>query len=154
MTPPRCFPLRSCPSASDEHLPLALVLAADVDEDVLRLDPPRRDQAALEEPERDAQHDLAVLERPGLGLVGVDDEVVRARFCSGLGRSSTCARWGRTAPPRPRRLEALSSSMISSGVIPRARRAPRAPPPASYSARSVTAPPLVPAKTISQAGQA
>src|SRR4029453_1608536 len=40
----------------DEDLVLALVLAADVDEDVRRLDRPRRDQAALEEPQRDAEH--------------------------------------------------------------------------------------------------
>ncbi len=81
----------------DEHLELVLVLAADVDEDVLRLDPVRRDQAALEEAERDAQHDLAVLERARLGLVGVDDEVVRLRRSGrASGRSSTCGPWGRT----------------------------------------------------------
>ena len=67
-----------------EDLELALVLAADVDEDVLGLDPVRRDEAALEEAERDAQHDLAVLERPRLGLVGVDDEVVRLLELLGL----------------------------------------------------------------------
>ena len=36
-----------------------------------------RDQATLEEAERDTEHDLAILERPRLGLVGVHDEVVR-----------------------------------------------------------------------------
>ena len=62
-----------------EDLELALVLAADVDEHVLRLDAVRRDEAALEEAERDAQHDLAVLEAARLGLVRVHDEVVRLR---------------------------------------------------------------------------
>ena len=68
----------------DEDLPLVLVLAADVDEHVLRLDSARGDQAALEEAERDAEHDLAVLERAGLGLVRVDDEVVGPRVLVGL----------------------------------------------------------------------
>ena len=43
----------------------------------VRLDRLGRDQRALEEAERDAEHDLAVLERARLGLVGVDHEVVR-----------------------------------------------------------------------------
>ena len=46
-----------------QDLELALVLASDVDEDVLRLDPVRGDEAALEEAEGHAQHDLPVLER-------------------------------------------------------------------------------------------
>ena len=62
-----------------EDLELALVLAADVDQHVLRLDAVRRDEAALEEAERDAQHDLAVLEAARLGLVRVHHEVVRLR---------------------------------------------------------------------------
>ena len=62
-----------------QHLVLRRVLAADVDEDVARLDRVRGDQAALDQPVRDLQHDLAVLERPGLGLVGVDREVDRLR---------------------------------------------------------------------------
>jgi hypothetical protein len=62
-----------------QHLVLGRVLAADVDEDELRLDRVRRDEAALEQPVRDAQHDLAVLERPRLGLVGVDGDVDRPR---------------------------------------------------------------------------
>ena len=58
-------------------LELGQVLAADIDEDVLRLDRVRRDQAALDQPVRDAQHDLAVLERPRLRLVGVHGDVDR-----------------------------------------------------------------------------
>ena len=53
------------------------VLAAEVDEDVLRLDPVRRHEAALDQPVRVAEHDLAVLERSGLRFVRVDAEVGR-----------------------------------------------------------------------------
>ena len=62
-----------------QGLVLREVLAADVDVDLLRLDRVRRDQAALEQPVRDLEHDLAVLERPRLGLVGVDGDVDRLR---------------------------------------------------------------------------
>ena len=133
-----------------EDLELVLVLAADVDEHVLRLDRVRRDQAALEEPERDAQHDLAVLERAGLGLVRVDDEVVRLRELVRLGderplaaRREACA----AAAAQPRGLE------LGDDVVRRHRarlaRAPGSRPPVSYSAMSVIAPPSVPAKTTS-----
>ena len=60
-----------------QHLVLGRVLAADVDEDVLRPDRVRRDQAPLDEPVRDPAHDLAVLERSRLGLVGIRDDVRR-----------------------------------------------------------------------------
>src|SRR5205085_6434280 len=46
-----------------EHLELGQVLTADVDEDMLRPDRVRHDQAALEQSVWDAEHDLAVLER-------------------------------------------------------------------------------------------
>ncbi len=91
-----------------QDLELALVLAADVDEDVLRLDPVRGDEAALEEAERDAQHDLAVLERPGLRLVGVDDEVVRLLELLGLGHERPLApgrEEGAAAAAQARRVE-------------------------------------------------
>src|SRR5207249_11945768 len=60
-----------------QYLDLGQVLAADVDEDGPRLDRVRSDQAALDEKMRIAEHDLAVLERAGLRLVCVDDEVRR-----------------------------------------------------------------------------
>ena len=78
----------------DEHLELLLVLAPDVDEHVLGLDRMRRDEAALEEPEGNALHDLAVLERAGLRLVGVDDEVVGSRHLLGLGQEAPLAPGG------------------------------------------------------------
>ncbi len=62
-----------------EDLEFVQVLAPDVDEDVLALDRVRGDEAALEEPVGDARHDLAVLERSRLGLVGVDDEILGLR---------------------------------------------------------------------------
>src|SRR5262249_60646880 len=62
-----------------QHFVFLRVLAADVDEAVLRLDRVRRDQTALEQPVRDLEHDLAVLERPRLRLVGVDGDVDRLR---------------------------------------------------------------------------
>ncbi len=87
-------PLLHLLERGDEHLELVLVLTADVDEDVLRLDRVCRDQAALEEAERDAEHDLAVLERARLGLVGVDDEVVRLRDLVGLRHEAPLASRG------------------------------------------------------------
>ena len=72
-----------------QDLELAQVLAADVDEDALGLDRVRRDQAALDQPERDGEHDLAVLERAWLGLVRVDDEV--GRLAGALGEEARLA---------------------------------------------------------------
>ena len=60
-----------------DHLELVQVLAADVDEDLVAADRVRRDQAALDQPVRDGEHDLAVLEGARLRLVRVDDEVGR-----------------------------------------------------------------------------
>src|SRR6185437_15130434 len=62
-----------------QYVVRAGVLAADVDEDALRLDRMSGDEAALDEPEGDPRHDLVVLEAAGLRLVRVDDEVVRIR---------------------------------------------------------------------------
>ena len=59
--------------------PLALAdeLAAHVDVAGVRAHREARDQAALDQQMRIVPHDLAVLAGAGLGLVGVDDEVVR-----------------------------------------------------------------------------
>ena len=64
-------------------------------------------------------------------LVGVDDEVVRLRYLVGFGTKLHFRPVGKNAPPRPRRLEALSSATISSGVISFARRSAASPPAAS-----------------------
>ncbi len=84
------------------RLGLGEVLAADVDVDALRLDRVRRDQAALEQPVRDAQHDLAVLERARLGLVRVDGDVDRLRDLVGRGDEA------RLAPGREERAAAAA----------------------------------------------
>ena len=62
-----------------QDLVLGQVLAADVDERQARADRVRGDEDALDEQVRDARHQLAVLERPRLGLVGVDHEIDRLR---------------------------------------------------------------------------
>jgi len=55
---------------------LLLVLAADVDEGMVRATGMGGDDDALDQPVRALLHQLAVLERAGLGLVGVADEVL------------------------------------------------------------------------------
>ena len=61
------------------HFELVQVLAAQVDEGHGSVDRVGRDQRALDHRVRDAEHDLAVLERAGLGLVGVDGQVAGLR---------------------------------------------------------------------------
>ena len=58
---------------------------------VVRADRVGRSDHALDEEVRDAQHDLAVLEGAGLGLVGVDDEVDRLGRVLGLGQEARLA---------------------------------------------------------------
>ena len=53
------------------------VLLAQVDDRVLGLDEPRRDRHALDEQMRPQLHDVAVLDRARLALVGVDDDDAR-----------------------------------------------------------------------------
>ena len=60
-----------------QELELVQVLAADVDEDALALDRVCGDQATLDQPVRDPEHDLAVLERARLRLVRVHDQIGR-----------------------------------------------------------------------------
>jgi len=56
------------------------VLRAHVDERLLAPRRVRGDSHRLDQPERILLHEDAILERPGLGLVGVADEVVRLRL--------------------------------------------------------------------------
>ena len=95
----------------------AAVLAADVDVDVLRLDRVRRDEAALDQAVRDLQHDLAVLEGPGLRLVGVDGEVDRLRDLVRVGMKLALRPVGKKAPPRPRRFDSISSWITRLGIL-------------------------------------
>src|SRR5438552_2845321 len=58
-----------------QHLELGAVLAADVDERRRRPDAVAHRDHPLDQRVRVSQHDLAVLERARLGLVGVDAQV-------------------------------------------------------------------------------
>ena len=60
-----------------QALALADELAADVDVAGVRAHGEAGDQAALDQQMRIVPHDLAVLAGAGLGLVGIDDEIVR-----------------------------------------------------------------------------
>src|SRR5206468_7254883 len=82
-----------------EHPPRLHVLPAAVHEAPMRADGPRRDDHALDEAVRVALHEIAVLERAGLTLVGVDDEI--AGGCRPLGNEAPldAGREGRTAQP-------------------------------------------------------
>ena len=62
-----------------EHVLHVKELAADVDVGDLRADRVARNQAALEEQMRVALHQQVILERAGLALVGVADDVFRLR---------------------------------------------------------------------------
>ena len=94
------------------------ILAADVDEAVLAAGRERGDRHRLDERERIALHQHAVLERAGLGLVGVADEVVRPRrlrrapppTCAGRERRAAAAEQLRRRPPRAITASGPSSS--------------------------------------------
>ena len=69
-----------------EDVGLQVVLAADVDERAVRAGRVGRDDHALDEHVRGLLHQLAVLERAGLGLVGVAHEVLVHRALGQEGR--------------------------------------------------------------------
>ena len=97
-----------------EDVGLLLVLAADVDERAGRAGREGGDDDALDERVRRLRDELAVLERAGLGLVRVAHEVLVHR----PGRHERDLRpMAKPAPPRPRTLDASSSSVICCGCI-------------------------------------
>ena len=65
-------------SAADEALPRRRVLLPEVDVALVGLREPHRDLDPLDEQVRPQLHDVAVLDRPGLALVGVHDHDARA----------------------------------------------------------------------------
>ena len=85
----------------DDDLVLRQVFAADVDEGEVGADRVCGDDDALDEEMRDAHHDLAVLERPGLGFVRVDDEVDRLGRVLGLWQEARLATHGEARPAAP-----------------------------------------------------
>ena len=96
------------------------VLAAHVDVAALAAGRVRGDRHRLDQRERIALDEHAILERARLGLVGVADEVVRphrlARHCLPL------APVGKAAPPRPASFESFTSRITPSGPSSSARR--------------------------------
>ena len=92
---------------------LAHHLAADVDVGVLAAERVDGDDHALDQQVRVVGEQLAVLAGAGLGLVGVDDQVDRA--WRSLGMNDHFIPVGKPAPPRPRRLDFLTSSMMAAG---------------------------------------
>ncbi len=71
---------RSSSSADSSRSPRPAVLLAQVDEPLGRLRDAHRDQHPLEHQVRPPLHHVAVLDRPGLALVGVHDHVPRPRL--------------------------------------------------------------------------
>ena len=88
-------------------------LAADVDEAELGADGVAGDGHALDQQVRVVLHDLPVLERARLALVGVADQV--DRLAASLGRKPHFTPAGKPAPPRPRRFAALTSATTLCG---------------------------------------
>ncbi len=101
---PRATSLVECAA---QHLELVQVLAADVDEDALRADRVGGDEAALDQAVRCEPHDVAVLERARLGLVGVDDEVHGPPGVLGEQRCLAAHRESRSSSPSQDRVRDL-----------------------------------------------
>jgi hypothetical protein len=82
------------------------------------------DQATFDQMMRIVPHDLAVLARSGLRLVGIDDEIGRARVALGHERPLETGREARaTAPPQPRGLDLVDDPIVALvhdalGVVP------------------------------------
>ena len=101
------------------------VLLADVDEPGGRVGEAHRDHHALEEEVRPQLHDVAVLDRPRLALVGVDDDVARRRLArDGLpldpGREARAAEAGEAG-----RLQLLDDPLVRGELAEQLEAAPR-----------------------------
>ena len=88
-----------------QHLELGAVLATDVDERRGRADRVAHDEDALDQRVRVSEHDLAVLERAGLGLVGVHAQVGRPPVLGQERRLAAGREPGAAAPAKARRVD-------------------------------------------------
>src|SRR5205823_129375 len=82
-----------------EHLGLAMVFTSYIDVSDVALRRDRADGDAFEQLVRVVIDEIPVLERPGLGLIGVDGEVVRALLLFGDERPFLTGRETRPAAP-------------------------------------------------------
>ncbi len=111
MSAPRSRPPRAGDRVADPRLGQR-VLAADVEVALLAPDRERLDRHRLDDRERVALHEHAILERAGLGLVGVADEVVRLGRLGGDGGPLAAGREGRAAAAHePRRGHLLDDAV-------------------------------------------
>ena len=118
-----------------EALAFADEFAAHVDVAGVRPHRERGDEAAFDQQVRIVPHDLAVLARAGLGFVGVDDEIGRARIVLRHERPLEAGRKASaTAPAQTRRFHLVDDAVLAEvdqllGVVPGAAGARTGKPP-------------------------
>ncbi len=105
------------------------VLLAEVDVALGRLERPHREHRRLEHEMRPELHHVAVLDRPRLALVGVHDDVARARLARDRLPLDPGREAGAAVAREPRRLELVDDPLERRHARgeARARRAPRSP---------------------------
>ncbi len=111
-----------------ECLALADEFAAHVDVAGVRPHGVGGEQATLDEQMRIVPHDLAILAGAGLGLVGIDDEVARARVCLGHERPLEAGRKTSAATPTQARCLHLVDDPVMTAIDEQLGAIPRAAP--------------------------
>ena len=111
------------------------VLGADVDVALLRARREAGDRERLDERERVALHQHAVLERPGSDSSALQTTY---RVCSAWSRTARhFVPVGNAAPPRPSSFDSVTSAITASGPSSRARASASNPPAATYASSDV-----------------